>query len=103
MKERELRKHATCSVCGKPIGHTGLPLFWTVRVRRWGIDMKAVNRQSGLTAMLGGSAGLAQAMGTDEDMASELMDVEITMCESCAMGGIGMMALEVAERETDHE
>ncbi len=38
MKERELREHATCSLCRQKIGHTGLPLFWVVRIERFGID-----------------------------------------------------------------
>lgn len=48
MKEKELRKHAICAMCGKKIGHTGLPLFWTVKVERWAVNMGAVRRQGGL-------------------------------------------------------
>lgn len=86
MKEKELRKHAICSICKKPIGHTGLLLFWTLKIERYGIKMDVVKRQDGLTAMLGGNAMLAQVMGTDEDMTQPLMEpVELTVCEACAM------------------
>lgn len=86
MKENELRKHAVCSICKKKIGHTGLPLFWTVKIERFGIKMDVVNRQDGLTAFLGGNAFLAQVMGTDEEMTQPVMDlVELTVCETCAM------------------
>ena len=97
MKEKELRKHATCSVCGRPIGHTGLPLFWTVKIERHGIKMDVVRRQDGLTAMLGGNAMLAEVMGTNEDMTEPVMEpVELTVCETCAMEDYSVAAL--AER-----
>lgn len=86
MKEMELRKHATCSVCKKGIGHTGLPLFWTLKIERFGIKMDVVKRQDGLAAMLGGNSTLAHVMGTDEEMTEPVMNtVELTLCESCAM------------------
>lgn len=85
MKERELREHSTCSLCSKPILHTGLPLFWRVTVERFGIDMAAMRRQTGL-AMTLGSAPLAGVMGPDEDMAKPMMEpVKLTVCESCAV------------------
>jgi len=84
MKERELRQHATCSLCRQLIGHTGLPLFWTVRIERFGIDLKAIRRQTGLAMMLG-SAELAMAMGPDEDLTQPMMNpVTLTVCETCA-------------------
>lgn len=86
MKERELRQHATCSLCRQKIGHTGLPLFWTVRIERHGIDLAAIRRQTGLTMMLGGNAEIAAAMGPDEDLTKPMMDpVTLTVCEACAV------------------
>jgi hypothetical protein len=94
MKERELRRYANCSLCGKPIGHTHLPLFWRVSIERFGIDMGATGRQMGLTAMLGGSARLAMAMGADEDMAKPMMEkVTLSVCEHCAMDTTPIAAL----------
>jgi hypothetical protein len=87
VKEKELREHAICSVCHKPIGHAGLPCFWTLKIERHGILMGAVRRQDGLTALLGGSAILSQVMGPDEEMTQPLMDpLELTVCENCATG-----------------
>lgn len=85
MKESELRRHATCSLCGKGIGHTRLPLFWVVKIERYGVDLHAVSRQTGLSIMLG-SAALAGVMGPDEDMA-KLIDgpITLTVCERCAL------------------
>lgn len=83
MKEAELRSHAVCSLCGNKIGATCLPLFWRVKVERFGIDLGALQRQTGLAMMLG-HAGIAAAMGADEDMAKPMMDaVVLTVCENC--------------------
>lgn len=100
MKESELRKHATCSLCRKPIGATGIPLFWTVTIQRWGVNMPALRRQDGLAAMLGSSV-LAGAMGADEDMASQLSIAELTVCESCGVDSI--CVAELSERGAQKE
>ncbi len=84
MKEMELRKHAVCSICGKKIGHTGLPLFWVVEFKRYGINLDALKKQDGLTAMLAGHAALANLMGPDEPMAECIAEAKLTFCEKCA-------------------
>jgi hypothetical protein len=102
MKEEELRKHTRCSICGKKIGHTGLPFFWTLAVDRYGIDFEAMRRQDGLAAYLGGHTGLAEAVGPNEDMAEKVMDtVTLTLCEYCVMKQILIPAL--CERENADE
>lgn len=89
MKETELRECAECANCHKKIGETGLPLFWRVTIERFGVDLNAMRRQDGLTAMLNGHAGLAMVMGRNEDLAVPLMDpVKATVCESCAISPI---------------
>lgn len=85
MNERELRQHATCSLCRQKIGHTGLPLFWTVRIERHGIDMRAVQRQAGLEMRLGNVA-LAQAFSPEGEMTTPMMEpLTLTVCEACAV------------------
>ena len=85
MKERELREHSCCSICTRKLLHTGLPLFWRVTIERFGVDLGAVQRQTGLAMMLG-SAGLAAAMGPDEDMAKPVMEpLQLVVCETCAV------------------
>lgn len=85
VKEAELRTHKDCSICHKPIGHTGLPLFWTLKIERHGILMNAVRRQDGLATSLN-SNYLASVMGPDEEMTQSMMEpVELTVCETCAM------------------
>ena len=84
MKELELRLYLTCSLCHQPIGKAALPVFSRVTFERIGIKMDSVRRQDGLTAMLGGHARLAQAMGTDEDMTVSLSGVTtLSICEKC--------------------
>lgn len=84
IRERELREIAKCAICGQPFGESGLPLFWRLRLTRYGVDTEAVRRQDGLGALLG-SSGLAMVMGTDEPMATAIDGpTEITVCESCA-------------------
>lgn len=85
MKESELRQHVTCTLCSRPIGHTGLPLFWRVTVERFGIDARAVRRLQGLGDLLGSHA-LASVMGPDEELAKPVMEpVKATVCEACAL------------------
>lgn len=102
MKETEIREVAECQLCHKPFGSAGVPLFWRVRFRRFTIDVNAMKRQDGLTAMLGGHAMLAQVMGPNENMAKLFQEREITICDRCAFDksvligaiGIGEESLE---------
>lgn len=84
MKETELRQHAVCSMCKNKIGASGLPMFWTLKIERHGVKLDALQRQTGLTALLGGNAKLAQVMGADEEMTVPMMEpVNLTVCEDC--------------------
>ncbi len=83
MKEQELRKIATCAMCGKRIGHVGVPVFWRVRIKRYGLKGDAIRRQSGLETFFDGYVALAQVMGSNEDMAEVISSVEVTVCEDC--------------------
>lgn len=85
LREEDLLKVAKCGLCGKGIGHTGLPLFWRVTVARYGIDVNAVRRQDGLAQHIGSSM-LARVMGPDEVMAKPIGEaVTSTVCETCAV------------------
>lgn len=86
MREKELRESANCQFCGQPFGHTGLPFFWRVKLTRYGVDLDAIKRQSGLEMFLG-SPELAGVMGPDEEMAKAIIEKEVTICEECASTG----------------
>lgn len=94
MKERELSKLIICSCCNQPVTHTKVPLFWKIKVERFGLNLKAIERQRGLGAFLG-SIALASVMGPDEDLATPVMETkEISLCEQCAVSVPVAIALE---------
>lgn len=100
MKEKELREYATCILCRKKVGEFGLPLFWRVRVERFGIDLKAVRRQTGLAMMTG--ATLAQVLGPDEEMATAILGpLTMAICDPCSMKDT--CVYELAERAGPQE
>ncbi len=86
LKASEIKK---CAKCGKGVMHTGLPLFWRVKIERFGIDKAAVDRRQGLETFYGGGqpgAALAGVMGPDEDIARPVMDEKmLILCENCAL------------------
>lgn len=84
MKENELRECAECNICGNKIGDLGIPLFYRVRIQRYGLKRDAIMRQDGLAQYLGGHSLLAQVMGPNEDMAEMIFEKEITVCEKCS-------------------
>jgi ribosomal protein L34E len=102
MKRDELMKHAKCTHCGKGVGHTGLPLFWKVTMERFGVDMRAAQRQDGLGVAMGSHA-LAAVMGPDEDLAKPMQDKPhvATLCETCVMHPIMVAALAEIAREAE--
>lgn len=85
MNQSELQKATICGLCRKPFGHTGLPLFWRVRIERHGVEMDKVRRQDALATLVG-SQGIASALSPFDQMTQPMMEpVEITVCETCAL------------------
>jgi hypothetical protein len=100
MKEKELRELATCSLCDKKIGETGLPLFYKLTVERFGLDLNACRRRMGLDLMIG-SPVLAMAFSPDEDLAQSLHGpVTYSVCELCSQKNPAVMhAIEIEQTE----
>lgn len=75
-----------CAKCGKGVMHTGLPLFYRVRIERMGIDLNAVRTQHGLELMLG-SPAIADVFSPHNAIANPIPDslVEVLICETCSM------------------
>lgn len=85
MKQTELRK---CCKCGKGVMHSGVPIFFRVRIERMAVNLPAVQRQHGLELMLGGHAVLANVMGPNEDLAVNLGEpVTTIVCMDCSIRG----------------
>ncbi len=102
MKEKELRKHGTCILCRKGIMSGGVPFFYRVTIERFVLKFDALQRQQGLTMMLGGSAALAAVMGPDEDMTMPLMEpLVLTVCENCSTERMNPIAA-LAEKDNSH-
>lgn len=102
MKEKELREHAKCDVCGKKIMSEGLPLFYVVTVERYGIDVKKCERQDHLAGFMG-SSQLAAVMGPGEVLAKPMMEpVKLTVCEGdCAYVGHNQLISLALEKGKD--
>lgn len=84
MKEDELRQNAECNLCGHKIGESAFPFFYRVTVEHYVLDLQAIQRQQGMTMMMGGSALLANVMGPDEDLARKVTQGTLTVCETCS-------------------
>jgi len=90
MKKAELQK---CLLCNKGVMHTGVPLFYRIKIERMVVDLGAIQRQHGLEMMIG-SPVLASVMGPDEDIANSIdKPAEALVCEKCAMERINLAEL----------
>jgi len=85
MREKELREFCTCSVCNEKIGQKKLPVLWKLKAERHGIKFDAIQRQQGLTMMLGGHAAIAAAMSPNEPMTIGLSSKTIMVCDECML------------------
>lgn len=76
-----------CAACGKGVMHTGMPLFWRVRIERMGVDLKAAQRQHGMESFFGGNVALADVFSDGAPIAQSLEGscTTLLLCENCAM------------------
>lgn len=83
-----------CPLCGKGLMHSGVPLAWRVSVQRIGIDLRKVQRQSGLEQMMGNVA-IASVFAPESEYGVKIDDpVTMVICEPCALANpIGLAAL----------
>ena len=98
LKEKDLRKLATCAHCRRKIGETGVPVFYVVTVERHALNLDTIHRQQGLGMMLGGNGLIASIMGPDEDMTVRLMEPRrIMICEDCSQKPMLFMSVALEE------
>ncbi len=79
-----------CAICGKGVMHSGIPLFYRVKVEHMGVDVKAVQRHAGLEQVFGGGqpgAVLANIMGPNDAIAKPIIEDQppVLVCQPCAM------------------
>jgi hypothetical protein len=110
LKRRDIQP---CICCGKGVMHTGLPLCYRVTIERFGFDMRALQRLSGLEQFFGGGSGgatLADVMGPGDDLAKRIGDAGVALvCEACSTGvnwpiaAIAGSISEIDERRQERE
>ena len=80
MKQGEFQK---CAICHEGVANKGIT-FYRVRMERFILDPRAIQRQHGLEMMLG-SPELAFHMGPQDDIAKRIDDPHVFLvCENCA-------------------
>lgn len=82
VKEDEIRKLATCALCKQKVGAAG-PVLYRVSIEQIALDVRALQRQTGLAMMLGGNGLLANIMGPNDDMAKVVRAGTFAVCNDC--------------------
>ena len=99
LKQKDL---TGCVICGKGVAHDQNILFYRVRIERYGLDVRAVQRAVGLELVMGGSP-LAQVMGPDEDLAIRIASYDGLVCQPCALDlspcSVALLTEKMAELE----
>lgn len=106
MREDELRQFAKCIVCGQGIGQAGSPMFFTLTLERYVVNLRAIRQQQGLGEFFGGGeAGhkLASIMGADPEMAHKVGGpVKRSVCMGCLTHNSTLcVMLEAGLEDTD--
>lgn len=102
MNQRELRELATCGLCGRKVLECGSPVFYTLELNQYSIDMNAIQRQAGLEMMLG-SPALAAVMGPDQNFANKISGPHVvTVCNGCVFDKISLGLIIAKSDEHQH-
>lgn len=73
-----------CALCGRGVAHTGIPLFYRVRIEHMGIDRQAVEQTAGMERFFMGHVAIARAF-QDPEIATPLFPaVTALVCQQCA-------------------
>ena len=81
MKHRNFKK---CCICNQGMAHNGHILFLRIKVERFGLDHRAIQRAHGMEMILG-NAVLANVMGPDEDLAKKIDESDdLLICHDCS-------------------
>lgn len=80
-----------CLICGKGVAHTGVPIFYRVKVETMGLNIAAVEREHGLEVMLGQAAPLADVFGPNESLANIVDSGSGLICMNCGVLEVGQL------------
>lgn len=73
-----------CIMCGKGVMHTGVPLFYRVKIERLGILANEVQRTSAMEQFMGGNVAIARAFHDPELTRVVMPEVTGLVCEPCS-------------------
>lgn len=93
-----------CGLCQQGIMHNQMPVFYVLRIQRFGVHLPGIQRTHGMEQFFGGNVQLARAMGADEVIAKSITpEGLIWICESCSTGRNGPVALiaEIALKDQE--
>ena len=97
MKRSQIKK---CMQCEKGVMHSRQVQFYSVSISSMMIDLGAVRRMAGMEMQLG---ALAQHMGPDEDMATEVTKASFFLCFDCAIENTCVAQLMESATEKENE
>jgi hypothetical protein len=74
---------APCALCGKGVMHTGVPLFYRVRIETMGVNARAVQSAHAMELYMGGHVALARVF-EDPDIATPVVpEATALVCQTC--------------------
>ncbi len=85
MRQSEIEK---CAACGRAVGHSNQLVFYQLKARYMMLDIGAIRRADGMEQMMGGGsfgAMIQQVMGRDEDLAKEVFNHSLCICQQCSI------------------
>lgn len=94
-----------CLMCGKGVMHTGIPLFYRVKLERFGVLANEVRRVAAMEQFMGGNVGIARAFHDPELTQTMMPEVSGLVCETCSMKPwpVAMLAETANERKENKE
>lgn len=80
-KRQDIQK---CACCGKGLAQGGVH-FYRVHIEQMVLDHAAIQRESGLEAVMGGNVAIAAALSPNEDLAQVFRSREVLICGECGV------------------
>lgn len=91
-----------CMGCGKGVAHANGLTFYRVKIDRFILDARKIQRAHGLEMMMGGNAMLANIMGPNADLAKQISSHQFLLCDDCSIRGTNAIAM-LEEKANDKE
>lgn len=79
------RDFKPCALCHKGVMHTGVPLFYRVRIETMGVDHGNVQRADAMERYMGGHVVLARVFEDPEIATAVVPETTALICQACAL------------------